>query len=401
MTMRASFPRIWRFCFGAAALLIASNASAQSNETSLGQRNLACGSPASLDDGWATASPESVGLDGARLCGIAARLKESDADVHAVVIVRHGKLVFEQYFPGYDDPWGAPNGQYNFDASTKHDMRSVSKSVVALLTGIAIERKLIASADEPVVKFFPEYSALKMPGWDNITLRHLLTMSSGVQWDEARAWTDPKNDEPHLGKEADPLGYVLAKPIALAPDVLWNYNGGGTELLANIIQRVANKPFDDFAREVLFQPLGINDWEWKKYENGKLSAAAGLRLRPRDAAKIGQLVLNRGIWNDRQIVPADWIEQSVVPRFQPIGLFGGLFYYGYQWWLGRTLSEYREVKWIAAMGLGGQRIFVIPDLDLVVMSTSGLYTNLRQGNAALDILNRFVIPSARDNNPRQ
>src|SRR5437660_10923347 len=111
MTMRATLPRLWRSCVGPAAVLVASNASAQSDDTSLGRRNLACGSPASLDDGWATASPESVGLDGARLCGIAARLKESDADVHAVVIVRHGKLVFEQYFPGYDDPWGAPDGQ--------------------------------------------------------------------------------------------------------------------------------------------------------------------------------------------------------------------------------------------------------------------------------------------------
>ena len=120
-------------------------------------------------------------------------------------IVRHGKLVFEQYFPGHDEPWGMGEGRrHEFDATTKHDMRSVSKSVISLLVGIAIDRELIKSADEPVVKFFPDYSAVKSPGWDNITLRHLLTMSSGMQWDENRAWNDPQNDEPHLGFEADP-----------------------------------------------------------------------------------------------------------------------------------------------------------------------------------------------------
>jgi CubicO group peptidase (beta-lactamase class C family) len=159
---------------------------------------------------------------------------------------------------------------------------------------------------------------------------------------------------------------------------------------------VSGKPFDIFAREALFQPLGIADWEWKTYENGKFSAAAGLRLRPRDAAKIGQLLLNRGEWNGQQIVPAAWIDQSTAPRLQAIGYFGGLFFYGYQWWLGRTLSGDKEVTWIAAVGLGGQRVFVIPDLDLVVMTTAGLYTSPRQGNAGLDVLYSFVIPSVSD-----
>ena len=386
--MREGGNQLRRLGFAALLALAASSAPAQSSEP--------CGKPVTLDDGWPIASPESVGLDGARLCDIATRLKATDADVHGAVIVRHGKLVFEQYFPGYDNPWSAPEGRYDFDATTKHDMRSVSKSVTSLLVGIAIDRKLIAGADEPVVKFFPEFSALQTAGWDHVTLRHLMTMSSGIEWDENRAWTDPKNDEPHLGKDADPVGYVLAKPIAAPPDAIWNYNGGGIDLLGNVLARVSGKSFDDFAREALFEPLGIADWSWEKYQNGKFSAAAGLRLRPRDAAKIGQLVLNRGAWGGRQIVPADWIAQSVRPRFQTIGYFGGLFFYGYNWWLGRSLSGEQEVSWIAAQGLGGQRIFIVPSLDLVVMTTSGLYTSPRQSNAPLDILSNFVVPSARD-----
>jgi CubicO group peptidase (beta-lactamase class C family) len=370
---------------------------ALSNGPSSAAMNLACGSPASLDDGWPTASPDSAGLDGARLCDIAARLKDTDADVHAVVVARHGRIVFEQYFPGYDEPWGMDGGRLDHDATTRHDMRSASKSVISLLVGIAIDRKLIAGVDEPVINFFPEYSALKTPGWDGITLRHLLTMSSGIKWNENLPWTDPNNDEPHLGYEADPMRYVLAKPIAAPPDAVWAYNGGGTDLLGNILERVSGKTLEAFAREALFQPLGISDWEWKTYpKNNRIASAGGLRLRPRDAAKIGQLVLNRGAWSDRQIVPADWIAQSTAPRFQAIGYFGGLFFYGYQWWLGRSLSINKEVTWIAAMGLGGQRIFVVPDLDLVVMMTSGLYGSGRQGHAEIDILSNFVISSVRD-----
>jgi len=369
---------------------------AASATQALSQTNPACGVPAALSDGWNIDSPESAGLDGARLCAIAARLRETEADVHAVVIARHGKLVFEQYFAGYDEPWGQDGGQHDFDATTKHDMRSASKSVISLLVGIAIDRKLIASADEPVVKFFPDYSALKSPGWDHVTLRHLLTMSSGMQWDENRAWNDPRNDEPHLSSEADPVRYILSKPIATPPDTVWTYNGGGTDLLGDIIERVSGKSLEAFARETLFAPLAVTDWEWMKYGNEKIASAVGLRIRPRDAAKIGQLVLNRGMWNGKPIVSPGWIEQSVRPRFQAIGYFGGLFFYGYQWWMGRSLAGGKEIKWIGAFGWGGQRIFIVPELDLIMTTTAAQYGQPKEGLAAIDILSNIVIPSVRD-----
>ena len=365
-----------------------------------GQAGPACGTPVALDDGWSIATPESVGLDSAPLCTIAARLKETGSNVHAIVIVRHGKLVFEQYFAGYDERWDVA-GQFDHDATTKHDMRSASKSVISLLVGIAIDRKLIASADEPVVKFYPEYAAVKSPGWDKVTLRHLLTMSSGMQWNENLGWDDPKNDEPHLGREADPIRYILSKPIAKPADTVWTYNGGGTDLLGNMLERVSGKPLEAFAREVLFEPLGITDLEWKNYPmNGKIAPAVGLRARPRDAAKIGQLMLNRGAWGGRQIVSPEWIEQSVRPRYQAIGYFSGIFFYGQQWWLGRSLAQEKEVKWIAATGSGGQRIFIVPDRDLVVMTTSGLYFQRYQGDGALDMMANYILPSVRDDTAR-
>lgn len=395
--MRDQFSRFTILGAGLVLALFVSATSLRAESTPPGQRNRACGAPSSIDDGWEIASPDSVGMDGAQLCTIAARLEQRATKVHSVVVVRHGKLVFEQYFPGYDQPWGQPEGQHEFTATTKHDMRSATKSVTSLLVGIAIDRKLIAGVDEPVLKFLPDYAAVKQAGWDTITLRHLLTMSSGIKWDEARSWTDPKNDEPHLGFEADPLGYVLSRPIAAPPDVLWTYNGGGTDLLGNVIERVSKKSLEAFAREALFQPLGITDVEWKTYpKNSKIAAAAGLRLRPRDAAKIGQLVLNRGQWNGQQIVSADWIAQSITPRFQAIGFFGSTMFYGYQWWMGRSLVGGKDIKWIGAFGWGGQRIFIVPELDLVMMTTAAQYGQPKEGLAAIDILSNIVIPSVRD-----
>ena len=398
--MREGGKGLRRLCLAALLMFAASAATAQTQPVQTGQRDLACGSPTSLNDGWPTATPESVGLDGQRLCGIAAKLAATKANVHSVVIVRHGKLVFEQYFAGEDQLWGTDRGPHEFDATTKHDMRSVSKSVTSLLFGIAIDRELIKGLDEPIVKFFPDYAAVKTAGWDDVTLRHLLNMSSGMQWDQNRPWADPQNNERQLATEADPFRYILSKPIVAPPGTVWNYNSGETDLLGNVIERVSGKPLDEFAREALFAPLDISDWEWMKYRNEHISPAAGLRLRPRDAAKIGQLVLNKGAWGGKQIVSTKWIEQSVAPRFQAIGYFGGLFYYGQQWWMGRTLSGDKDVKWIAAQGLGGQRIFIIPELDLVMVVTSGLYGSGRQGQAALDILANFIIPYVRDNNTR-
>lgn len=394
--MRDRFPRLSILGASLVLALTVSGTPVQADSLAPGQQKSACGSPSSTDDGWTTASPDSVGMDGAQLCGIVERLGQRATSVHSVVVARHGKLVFEQYFPGYDQPWGQPDGQHEFSATTKHDMRSASKSVVSLLVGIAIDRKLIESVDEPVLKFFPDHQAVKQAGWETITLRHLLTMSSGIKWDEARAWTDPNNDEPHLTFEADPIAYVLARPVIAPPDALWAYNGGGTELLGNILEHVSGKPLEAFAREALFQPLGIADVEWKAYKNGKIAAAAGLRLRPRDAAKLGQLVLNRGQWNGQQVVSADWIAQSITPRFQAVGYFGGTLFYGYQWWMGRSLAGGKDIKWVAAFGWGGQRIFIVPELDLVMMTTAAQYGQPKEGLAAIDILSNIVIPSVRD-----
>jgi CubicO group peptidase (beta-lactamase class C family) len=168
------------------------------------QTAIVCGAPLPLEDGWRIDTPEAAGFDRSRLCGLADRLQDAD-DVHGVIVARHGRLIFERYFAGYDEPWGHDDKRDEFDATMKHDMRSVSKSVVPLLAGIAIDRGLIEGVDAPVLPFFPEMASAAPEGWTSVKLRDVLTMSSGISWDENRPWTDPKNDEPHLGSEADPM----------------------------------------------------------------------------------------------------------------------------------------------------------------------------------------------------
>ena len=337
-------------------------------------------------------SPESVGLDGARLCGIAARLKETEANVHAVVIARHGKLVFEQYFPGYDEPWGQGGGQYDFDATTKHDMRSASKSVISLLVGIAIDRKLIAGADEPVVKVLSGIFGSEIAGLGQHHAAPSADHVVGHAVGREPRLEGPKERRTASGQRSrsDPLCPVEAdrSTAGHGVELQWRRNGPARQHL----ERVSGKSLEAFAREALFGPLGITDWEWMKYRNEKIASAVGLRLRPRDAAKIGQLVLEQG----RLERPADRLGgmDRAIGHAALSGdrLFRRAVLLRPAMVDGRTLSGGKDVKWIAAMGLGGQRIFIVPDRDLVVMTTSGLYGSGRQGHAALDILANFVIP---------
>jgi len=339
-----------------------------------------CPMPPDLGDGWTVAAPEQEGLDSTLICGIGPRLEAlKEAQAHGVVILRHGRLIYEHYF-------------VSFDAGTKHDIRSISKSVTSLLVGIALDRGLIADLDAPVFSFFPEYGELRSPEKDRITLRHLLTMSSGLAWDETSTYwqmsTARRSDQ-----------FVLAQPLAAHPGEVFNYNTGTANLLGVILRKVSGKPLDAFAKETLFDPLGIEDWDWD-YDGGfDAAAGSGLRLRPRDLAKIGQLVLARGNWHGRQIVSSSWIEESTTPhllfdRSEGATAHGGATSYGYLWWLGRSPPEHPERDLIAGAGVGGQRVVILPRLEAVVVTTAGLYGHPSPGLTVLTTLNEFVYPAA-------
>jgi CubicO group peptidase (beta-lactamase class C family) len=349
-----------------------------------------CAAPPDLKDGWRVAAPAEAGLDSTLVCAIGARFEAwKEANVHAVLVVRKGTLVYERYFTGEDERLGQPLGAITFDAATRHDLRSISKSVTALVFGIAVDRGWIKEIDTPVFAYFPEYADLKTPEKERITLRHLLTMSAGFAWNEQIPYSNPANSERQMWVARDLYRYVLQQPLATAPGLVYNYSGGATSLLAAIVSKTAGKPFDVVANDVLSAPLGIVDVEWVRHANGDAAASAGLRLRPRDLAKIGQLVLAKGAWQGKQVVPAAWIEQSIAPQING----EGTYFYGYQWWLGRSLVQRRAVEWAAGVGWGGQRLFILPSEDTVIVVHAGLYGQASQSAPGGAVLNRFVLPA--------
>jgi CubicO group peptidase (beta-lactamase class C family) len=332
-----------------------------------------CGVPVAREDGWPVASADEDKLiDRDALCRMADRLEASGANVHAVLVARGGKLVFERYFRGSDEIYGRRVGNVTFDADTLHNIKSASKSVASLALGIAIDRGLIASVNEPIFSFFPELSDLRSPEKDRLQLVHALTMSMGLEWVEATPATgDDNNDEARMHTASDPCRYVLGLPVKAPAGRDFFYNTGALTLVSAIIRKATGRPLDEFARENLFEPLGITPVEWMRFK-GDSDAGGGLRLRPRDMAKIGQLVLAGGRWNDRQVVSKAWIDASMTPRLEATTGSGG-FFYGYLWWLGRSLLNGHEVHWAGALGRGGQSIRVVPELDLVVVVTAGYY----------------------------
>lgn len=352
------------------------------------------GMPEGLTDGWEVSDPESQGLDGGLLRGIAKQFEAwKEANVHAVLIARHGALVYERYFTGDDQAWARRLSQVTYKANMRHDVRSITKSITSLLVGIAIDRGWINNIDATVFSFFPEHDDLKTSDNQAITLRHLLTMSAGFAWDEDLPYSNPANSERQMIDAPDQVRFVLSQPIRRQPGRAYDYCGGATALLAAVLRKTAGRDIDAIAKDDLFDPLGISDVEWMRYDDGTANAASGLRLRPRDLAKIGQAVLDRGTWRGERIVSAEWVDQSITPQING----QSLFFYGFHWWLGRSLIDCREITWAAAVGWGGQRMFIVPSHDLVVVVLAGLYDNpALQSIPAEVVLRRYALSAILD-----
>jgi CubicO group peptidase (beta-lactamase class C family) len=346
--------------------------------------------PPSLGDGWATGAPAQLGIDRRRLEQMTASIRSHpEHNVHAVLIERDGRLVYEEYFSGKDERRGRALGVITFTRDTLHDLRSVTKSVISALVGVASASGAIPSLDAPLLDYFPEYKDLQEPERRGITIRHALGMTAGLDWNEDLPYTDPKNDEIVMDRSPDPARYVLSRPIVAAPGAIFRYNGGMTEVLGAILQRATKQPLIDYARTVLFSPLGITEFEW--IGSGKLpSAASGLRLRPRDLAKFGSLYLHDGQWRGRQILPRTWVHESTQRRFTFPGQEARG--YAYQWWHTCYSTPSGSVEAPTAVGNGMQRIFVLRAQRTVVTVVSGRY-NDRSINPPERLLLDFILPA--------
>ena len=300
------------------------------------------------------------------------------APQHALLIYQKGQLELERYWPGV-----GRLGKQDFGPDTLHDLRSCSKSVVGLLVGIAIADGTLPPLSTPAHSLFPKRTVSE--SHQAITLGHLLHMTDGLAWDQ-NTQDEKRNDEWQLESSADPIGYVWSRPMARTPGAEFHYNSGATALLAGAIQRKTGMTIERYAAKKLFAPLSIEKWDWLVDADLQPGAHYGLRLAPPDMLKMGRLVLQNGRWMDRQLVPKSWIramsDHSEKPKRR----------YGFQWWLDDYQLGEREIHVTAAYGKGGQKIFVIPKAQAVVVFTAGHFNDHRAAGTSNKLFRKQILP---------
>ena len=265
-----------------------------------------------------------------------------------------------------------------FTSDTLHDLRSCSKSIIGLLYGIALQQGIVPAPEAALFVAFPEYADLAgKEGRDRLKIHHVLTMTMGTDWDESSLpYSDPGNSETAMDAAPDRYRYILEGRVVGEPGRYWTYCGGATALLARIIAKGSGTTLHKFARRNLFLPLGIGATQWATGSDGEPFAASGARMSVRDLARIGQMMLRGGKVGERSVVPADWIMRCITPAVSA----DEMRRYGYQWFaLDIAFGKPKgwapgrlERMWMA-QGEGGQRLFIIPALDLVIAITCGNY----------------------------
>ena len=308
--------------------------------------------------------------------------------LHGAIVDLRDRRLAEVYFPGADERWGEPIGYRDHGPDTLHDLRSISKSVVGLLYGIALAEGRVPAPEAPLYPHFPQYPDLMHePGRDRIQIRHVLSMQMGLEWDESLPYNDPRNSEIAMEMAPDRYRFILEQPIREAPGRTWNYSGGAVALLGKLIEYGSGMTLDAYAARKLFEPLGIGRFEWVAGDDGEPSAASGLRLALPDLAKIGHLVVDRGVYDGRQIVPAEWLDAS----FKPRATINEFIQYGYLWYV----KESVECAVVMGVGYGGQRLTVDRSAGLVVASFAGRYNDPDSWQTPIKVLFDFAVPEAR------
>ena len=344
---------------------------------------------------WQTSEPEDVGINSQKINRMVSSIQDSTyKGIHSVVIIKDGKLVFEKYFPGYQFNYMGKRFRgklTNFNIKTIHNLASVTKSVTALLFGIAMDQGFIKSVNEKAVNYFPKYSFESFEKWKEITLHHLLTMTSGFKWNEHDIfYSELENDIIQIFVVPDPLKYIFSKPVVHKPGNKWYYNGGGTNLIGEIIQETSGLRLDKFAEKYLFNPLGITQYKWIYIKPDIVYATGDLKLTPRALAKLGYLVLNDGTWNGQRIISSEWLKKMIQEHWS----FSETEGYGYQWWLRTHQLGSKQIDSYYASGWGGQNILVFPSLNTVVVFTAGNYDTQNLSN---EILYRYILPAIEPN----
>lgn len=280
-------------------------------------------------------------------------------NVESLIVWHSGDIIFEMYYN-------------NYNKDSLHHIQSQTKSIIALILGIAIDNGFVDSENEKIASYFPQFfkpdDSLKM----QITLRDLLTMSSGIEWEEMIPYNDPGNDNANMYNSSKYLEYVLSRPMDHQPYSVFNYNSGSPMIVGSIIEKTSQMPLDKFAEKYLFAPLGITDYYWLKDTTGFCHCGGGLFLKPADMVKIGAMMLSGGKWKNKPVVSENWIKKMTLPYFNTSFDNAG---YGYFWWI-REMRNSAGIStmMISAEGAGGQNLFLFPAYNLIVAFTESNYT---------------------------
>lgn len=320
------------------------------------------------DKDWRTSSPEEQGMDSRLLLDMFQTIKNEKLPIHSVLIIRNGYLVCEAYLQP-------------FNRNVRHDLFSATKSITSTLIGIAIEEGKLKGADQKITDVFPD---LKIPGnnlnTENMTIENVLTMSAGHAADSVDASIDSVN----WAKD------FFSLPFSTEPGTRFLYDSGATHLLAVILQKTTGQSVDSYAKKRLFNPMGIKDYSWEKSRERIHTGGWGIRMRPVDMAKFGYLVLNKGNWKGKQLVSSQWLEMAAQKHIDSYWGETKGDGYGYQWWM-NSFGGFR------ADGFAGQKIFVMPELNMVVVMTAG--ENGSEAFGTNRLMGDFIVPSAKSSDP--
>ena len=326
---------------------------------------------------WKTSTPSEQRFDADQL-DIALNEAENRSSIYSVLVIRNGYIVAERYYRGYNE-----NSSFN--------IRSVSKSFLSAMTGIAIENGMINSINDKMLDFFPEYdhSGLDTRKQD-ITVKHLLTMQAGIDHEH--------NNYSRLYGTSNWIQSAIEEPLLYNPGETHSYNTFLTHLISGIITKESGMSTYEFGQEYLFDPLGITIQDWKQSPQGIYFGGNNMFFTTRDMAVLGYLYLNGGEINGVQIVPRDWVEESLknrMPEHQQGWTWGPMENggYGYLWWLG-TIMGYEAFM---AIGHGGQFVVNFPALNMIVATNSNAYIGWDEANinelSALDLIGNYIIPA--------
>lgn len=343
---------------------------------------------------WNVASSESVDLSSAPLDAMrdAART-DAFRKIGSILVARHGKLVFEDYVDG--------------SMLTLRDTRSATKSVTSILIGIAIDKGLLSGVDAKVMSFFPDKQPVKNPDprKEEITIEDFLTMSSLLECDDNNQFSTGNEERMYLTE--DYVKFTLDLPIKGFPSWStrpedspygrsWCYCTAGTATLGGVLERATRMKVPEFADEYLFGPLGITSAEWQPTPSGLVMAGGGLRLTSRDLLKLGQLYLQGGLWNGKQVVSKRWVEDSIRPHARVEDTeYVKDTEYGYLWWLKSFGAKGKHFRSFNMLGNGGNKVSVFPDLDMVAVLTSSFFNNRAAHQQTDQLLSDYILAAVK------